>query len=300
MGDQRVHPYGYGAVQGAPILYPSPLEAQQHYANQHAEHHNTQMPADEAILMHKEQQQRLLDQRPPTQIAANQDTTVNEQEQEQNGHRRKQRRRRRCILRCCCCVGATLGTVVVLVGILVLLFFLLLHPKLPKYTITQAEMKKFSMSNITTGAQSAVAGTLLLNAEVNFLVRLENPNKKIGIDYRSVRAALFYEGLNIGEGSIPRFYQGHRNTTYMELPLVGHNITLTPTLGTTLRESLANEDSLTLLARVITQVRIKIGHYKSHTSKVRVKCRIQISNPSRGNVRLLNNSCKFKLLRLRL
>ncbi|KAI5073856.1 hypothetical protein GOP47_0011869 [Adiantum capillus-veneris] len=287
MGD-KVHPYG------APIHYPCPFEGQHANPQQEA---NPQTPAE----MHEQHKQRLLG---TTQIAVNQ-VPFNQQEDPAREHaglplQLVRRRRRRCMWRCCCCVGAIVGTFVVFLGILVLLFFLVLHPKLPKYTITQAKMTKFSMSNSTTAAEAEAAGALFLNAEVQLMVKMSNPNKKIGIDYRSIRAALFYEGLEIGEGSIPRFYQGHRNISYVELPMVGHNITLTPSLGATLQARLTNDDSLTFHARTIVHVRIKIGSWTSHTSKVRVKCHLQISNPTRGNVQLLDDGCKFKLLRLRL
>lgn len=299
-GAEKVHPY----EEAPPLQYP----AVGSYNN--TQHGAVHMPND---LMRKEQKEGLLEQ----PAALNSNEIFNQEAQIAPVQRRRRQRRRRCV-RCCCCAGACVGAVMVIIGILVMLFFLVLHPKLPKYTITEGSISQFSMNNSTSTSSSSAAiassilggggaedddeeaGTVYLNVEMQLRARLRNPNRKIGLDYRELSGRLLYEGVEIGKGSIPAFYQGHKNTTYVWLAMQGENIPLTPSLAKTLANTLSNEESLLLHARAIVVVRLKIGHWKSPNFKVRVKCTVQLSNPTRGTVRLLHNSCKFKLLGLHL
>ncbi|KAH7433679.1 hypothetical protein KP509_07G080900 [Ceratopteris richardii] len=294
MGDHRVYPYGDGHDR-IPVLYPSVNPVHDGQEGLLAASSSKFSAANGAHVNKKEQTQALIQAR---EVSDSDSLNVAEsQDQEQL---RRRRRGCRWCRRCCCCVFGFVLTLVILIGVLVGVFFLVFHPKLPKYTVTNATLRRFELNNATSNSNGSPQGTVFLTAELDLTVQMKNPNKKIGIDYRSIHAAFFYDSLDIGEGSIPGFYQGHKNTTDVNLVMMGRDIPLTPTFASELSRTLANDDSLTLHTRAIVRLRIKLGRWKLHTWKVRIKCGLQISNPTRGNVRLLHNSCKFKLLRFRL
>ncbi|KAH7440667.1 hypothetical protein KP509_03G004600 [Ceratopteris richardii] len=222
--------------------------------------------------------------------------------------RRRSIRQSRRFIRCCYTFIALIGMSVLLLGVLILI----VRPKLPKYTVSEGRVTSFSLSNSTssranisslTSLSSSGAEqkrTVYLNAELQLWVRISNPNAMIGIDYRNIDAAFYYEGLELGKGSIPGFYQGHKNTTLVGLTMVGQHVPLSPSFGRRLRQTLADDDSLTLSSRVMVSARVKLGNWESGTCRVRIMCRLQISNPTRGGVQLLRNLCEFKLVHLSL
>eukprot|EP00249_Psilotum_nudum_P015975 c25604_g1_i2 orf=225-998(-) len=195
------------------------------------------------------------------------------------------RRRSPC---CCCltCLCAGLIAVIAILGIAVLVFYLVVHPRLPKYSIQSAQIKTF---NLTPASQN-------LDSDVVFTVRARNPNKKIGIYYDDIDVTLYYDDESIGYGSIPAFYQGHKNTTMLEVDIQGENTTLDSDAVQTLKSSIDDNSSIFLYARTRARIRIKIGSWKSRHIKVTVKCTVQVRAPSStSSSKLLSESCKFRL-----
>lgn len=216
--------------------------------------------------------------------------------------RRRRRRRSPC---CCCCawVCSILAIIIILLGVAVLVLYLVLEPKTPQFSVTGATISTFNVTTQPILASNASPGaSLYLNADVTFVVQAQNPNKKIGIFYDAVDVTLFYEGAEIGAGSIPAFYQGHQSTASLDLRMKGEDVALTPSIGLDLQTSLQSDGgSISLEARTIAQVRIKVGSWKSRDSKFEVDCDVQISNPSAaGNAHLLSKSCTFKVKSLML
>ncbi|KAH7289983.1 hypothetical protein KP509_30G026900 [Ceratopteris richardii] len=214
------------------------------------------------------------------------------------------RKRRRCG-GCCCCLAymcATLAILIVVLGIAALVAYLVLQPKTPDFSVSDATVASFNLTSTPTSPSNAVSGvSQYLNADVTFNVSAENPNKKIGIYYDEVDVTLFYEGEQIGQGSIPAFYQGHRNTTILLLHMVGKDVAMTPAIGSGLQTALKDSASTVLLhARTLTTVRVKVGGWKSGASKFEVDCDVEMSNPSAPNPRVLNKNCSFKVKKIRI
>ncbi|ONI20208.1 hypothetical protein PRUPE_2G003300 [Prunus persica] len=63
-----------------------------------------------------------------------------------------------------------------------------------------------------------------LSATFDVSITARNPNKKIGIYYEGgSRLNVWYTGTKLCEGGLPKFYQGHRNTTQLVVQLIGQN-----------------------------------------------------------------------------
>lgn len=204
---------------------------------------------------------------------------------------------------CCCCLAWSCGilaTIVVLLGIAALVLYLVLQPKSPQFSVTDAHISVFNLSATPLQSAPSPDAIVYLQADVTFTIQAQNPNKKIGIYYDSVDVTLFYDGASIGNGSLPAFYQGFQNTTQLELEMKGQDVPLTQSIGTLLESELNNSSSsIPLQVKTITQVRVSVGSWKSGDSKFEVDCDVQISNPTAGSVRLLSKTCSFKLKSLK-
>ncbi|KAG5541813.1 hypothetical protein RHGRI_021600 [Rhododendron griersonianum] len=99
------------------------------------------------------------------------------------------------------------------VGLLAFLFWVAFRPNRVKFHVTDAALTQF---NLTT------TNTLYYNLDLNLTIR--NPNKHIGIYYDRVEARAFYGGQRFAATTLPRFYQGKKNTTELNVVLKGQNI----------------------------------------------------------------------------
>ncbi|KAH7429469.1 hypothetical protein KP509_09G050300 [Ceratopteris richardii] len=216
-------------------------------------------------------------------------------------HRRRGRRSGRFCRRSCCwwtgtfCITSA-GMAIVL-GIVSVVAYLLLKPKAPSFLVSDASITAFSLSSQPIIPADAIPEVpIYLNADVTFHVTAENPNKKIGIYYEKVDVMLFYQDEKIGEGSIPPFFQGHENITFLLLHMVGKDVALTPTIGNALQTTLNNATStISLSARTMAAVSIKIGSWKSGSWKFAINCKVKLDNPTALDPRLMSKSCALKV-----
>lgn len=112
-----------------------------------------------------------------------------------------------CAALFCCCLLSLL-----LAFLLSLLFlFLAVDPKSPSYTVSHLQVAAFD-----------VLPDLSLRTELRAGVRAENPNERIAIAYGEGGAvAVAYRGAPLCTGELPAFFQGHHNTTTIEVLLRG-------------------------------------------------------------------------------
>lgn len=191
---------------------------------------------------------------------------------------------------CCCCLLSfigTLGILILIVGIATLVVYLLVRPiRKPKFTIEGIEVREFNVTNRRAS---------VLNAEMALKLEASNPNKKIGIAYDSIEMKVFYKGEKIGEGSIPGFYQGHKISTLLTIPIEGHNIALTSAAISTLQSNA----TVWMAAEVTTRASVKIGRWRSWRHTFLLQCSLHLSSsPHPGPLTVLSSSCKLKLKKL--
>ncbi|KAJ6764341.1 LATE EMBRYOGENESIS ABUNDANT (LEA) HYDROXYPROLINE-RICH GLYCOPROTEIN FAMILY [Salix koriyanagi] len=157
-------------------------------------------------------------------------------------------------------------------------------PKLPKFSIDSLQITKF---NLTSNSS--------LSATFNVTITAKNPNKKVGVYYEGgSHISVWYTGTNLCQGSLPKFYQGHRNTTVLNVLLSGQTDDGS-TLITSLQQQQQQTGTIPLSLRVNQPVRIKLGKLKLMKVKFRVRCRLDIDSLSVNNaITIRNSSCKFR------
>lgn len=196
------------------------------------------------------------------------------------------KKRRSCCCRCMCWTLSLLLLLIVILGIIVGILFLVYRPKLPKYSI---DGLRVTQSNLNSTDSSLSAGF-----DVNITAR--NPNRRIGIYYDGgSHITVWYNETQLCEGALPKFYQGHRNTTVLLLPMTGQVQN-----GTVLLAALQQQQQMTgnipLRVRARQTVRIKLGSLKLMKMKFRIRCRLVVDTLSANNaIRISSSSCSFRL-----
>lgn len=170
-------------------------------------------------------------------------------------------KRRSSCCRCLCCAFCFLFALVVAIAIACGILFLVFRPKIPKYSVDSIQITKFNLNvtDFSTDCQFAVN------------IKARNPNKRIGIYYLDhSHLAVSYAGTELCTGSLPVFYQGHKNTTYLDVALTGTGAKLTSEMFSMLQEE-EQQSSVPLNLKADVPVKIKLGKLKLMKIKVRVR-----------------------------
>ncbi|XP_011016843.1 PREDICTED: protein YLS9-like [Populus euphratica] len=186
---------------------------------------------------------------------------------------------------CCCLVTFLLKviiTVLTLIGLFILIVWLIFRPiNKVKFHVTDVALSEFNYTNN------------MLRYNLSFNVNIRNPNKKIGIYYNRVEAKAFYEGQRFGYSSLTPFYQGHKNTTVLNVVFSGTQpVTLQGEELTQFNSEKANGlYSITL--ELSLRVKFKLGKVKTARFKPKVECddlKIRLNGPSVAG----SNKCDIK------
>ncbi|CAN1123066.1 NDR1/HIN1-like protein 6 [Linum perenne] len=201
-------------------------------------------------------------------------------------HAKRPKRRRSLCCRCFCWIFSILLFLIIAVGATIGILFLIFRPKLPDYTIDRLQIAQFSLTQTTPPT---------LSATFNVTITARNPNKRIGIHYvGGSRIGVSFAGTELCRGSLPKFYQGHRNTTVLNVPLSGESSDAAALFGEMQGEQQRN-GFVPLDLRVRQPVRIKMGKLKLPKLKFAVRCRLNVDSLSANNrIRIRNSSCKFR------
>ncbi|GAB4855272.1 hypothetical protein Ancab_023892 [Ancistrocladus abbreviatus] len=194
-------------------------------------------------------------------------------------------KRRSCCCRCLCCFLGFLITFIVTIAILAGVFYLIFHPKLPKYSIDSLRITSFNVSN-----NNSLSATF----DVNLTAR--NPNKKIGIYYLDGSwISVSFGDTELCTGSLPTFYQGHRNTTVMDVELSGETQDAS-NLMTAVQEQEKQTGNIPLVVRAKVPVKIKFGKLKTRKMKFKATCHLIVDSlsASSSEIRISSSSCKIK------
>ncbi|KAL3527370.1 hypothetical protein ACH5RR_012026 [Cinchona calisaya] len=192
-------------------------------------------------------------------------------------------KKRSCFKKCLCWTLCLVILQIILIGILAAIIFFVFRPKLPKYSVDSMSITQFNLNNDNS-----------LYATFNVNITARNPNKKIGIYYENgSRLRVYFQGTELCEGSLPKFYQGHRNTTVMNVNLTGQTQDAAGLLQSLQAQQQTGNVPLNLRARV--PVRVKLGGLKLMKWKFLVRCRLNVDSLAQDNtIRIRDSSCKFR------
>lgn len=94
------------------------------------------------------------------------------------------------------------------------------------------------------------------------------------------------------------FYQGHKNTTVIDVPLTGTVNNATGVLAT-LQQDQSQRGNIPLVLTAKVPIKVKLGKLKLMKMKFKVHCDLTIDNLTTDkDIRVSSSNCSFKLRRL--
>lgn len=194
------------------------------------------------------------------------------------------KKRRSCCCRCFCWTVSLLFLLVVIIAAAAGILYLVFRPKLPKYSVDGLRVTQLGL-----GADASLSAAFAVN------VTARNPNSKIGIYYKGgSELSVWYGDSRLCAGTFPVFYQGHRNTTVLDVALTGKTENAAALL-TSMQEQQQATGRVPLALRARVPVRIKLGKLKLMKMKFRVRCSLMVDKLSADNpITVQTSSCKFR------
>ncbi|CAN6323652.1 unnamed protein product [Urochloa humidicola] len=194
------------------------------------------------------------------------------------------RRGRGCCCRFLCCVVITAVVLAVLAAAAAAALYFAFKPQAPRYSVDRLSVSAFQVD----------PSTLTARAAFDVAVTAANPNTRIGIYYeRGSSLSVWYESYRLARGSLPAFYQGHRNTTALEIAMAGE-VQLGSAVVSGLQDA-QRAGSVPLVFRADVPVRVELGSFKLWKVTSRVRCDLvvdrlmDISSP----IKIKASNCKF-------
>ncbi|XP_021289302.1 NDR1/HIN1-like protein 10 [Herrania umbratica] len=170
---------------------------------------------------------------------------------------------------CGCCLLKLLFniiiTAVVVIGLAVLIFWLIFRPNKVKFHVTDASLTEF---NLTTN------NTLHYNLAVNITVR--NPNKRIGIYYDRIEARAYYEDQRFDTLNLTPFYQGHKNTSFLNPVFRGEHLVMLGADETSKFNEEKTSGIYSIDVKLYLRIRFKVGKVKTGRFKPKISCDLKV------------------------
>lgn len=193
-------------------------------------------------------------------------------------------KKRSCCCRFFCWTVSILLILVILIAATAGILYLVFRPKLPKYSVDRLRISDFRLNPDAS-----------LYARFTVDITARNPNKKIGIYYEGgSRINVYYTNIQLAEGSLPKFYQGHENTTVLNVALAGQHMNANGLL-TALSQQQQQTGNIPLRLNAKVPVRVKLGKLKLMKMKFRVRCNLMVDSLTANSLpRIRTSSCKFR------
>lgn len=192
--------------------------------------------------------------------------------------------KRSCCCKCLCWTISILILLLISIGITCGILYYIFRPKVPNYAIDKLKITKFGLNYDAT-----------LYAEFHVRITARNPNEKIGIFYeKGGQLSVWFTDTQLCEGYLPRFYQGHRNTTVLDVTLSGETES-----GGTLMKALQEQQqtgSIPLDLKVDVPVAVKVGKLKLKKVRFLVGCNLVVDSLTANNlISIKTSNCRFNL-----
>lgn len=196
----------------------------------------------------------------------------------------RRKTRTNCCCKCICRIICILFVLLVIFGAILGILFLVFQPKTPKYSVNSMKISDLRVNFDTT-----------LYAKFDLKITANNPNKKIGIYYeKGGKLSVWYANTKLCAGSIPKFYQGHRNVTKLDVSLSGQS-----QYGNTILKALQEQQQtgrVPLDLKVDAPVAIKLGKLKLRKIRVLGGCLLVVDSLSTNSlISIKASNCKFRL-----
>lgn len=173
----------------------------------------------------------------------------------------------------------------------VILYYAIVQPKNGHLLLTNASIAALNVSTTPSLASNDQGPSFLyLNLHLILFFESQNPNIRSSLHYNQLGATLFFQNFQIGAGSIPGFYQPHKDTRFLQLHIQGQDVPLpSATEGQALHTSLQS-NIVHMEVYTIAPGTVQVDHFPvSGSFRLRLYCRLDFNMD--GNPHLLSHKC---------
>ncbi|XP_073270969.1 NDR1/HIN1-like protein 10 [Primulina huaijiensis] len=156
------------------------------------------------------------------------------------------------------CIALTALGLIILTILVVIIIWVSVQPRRLKYSMEHGSISAYNLTND------------VLNANFHFVLRANNPNKRISLYYDRIDVSVLYEDQILSVGGFAPFYQPRRNVTHLGLHLAAKNEKVYGAVARDLKVDRASGD-VDLDVKIRAKIRWKIGVFKIHR-KLKVLC----------------------------
>ncbi|KAK3226979.1 hypothetical protein Dsin_006841 [Dipteronia sinensis] len=104
-------------------------------------------------------------------------------------------------------------------------------------------------------------------------ITIRNPNKKIGVYYDRIDARAYYDDQRLKSVPITPFYQGHKNTTVLNVVFEGRQLLVGEGIQDFTQERTSGIYSIDV--KLYLRIRFKLGKVKSPRFRPRIECELK-------------------------
>jgi hypothetical protein len=171
-------------------------------------------------------------------------------------HRR--RNGRSCCCSCCLWLIFLVIILLLIVAIAGAVFYVLYRPA---FSVSGL---KLSYLNVTSSST--------LNSKFDLNITAKNPNKKLVFIYSPIAISILSNDVDIGDGTVPSFVHGKKNTTLLKAAITSSGRALDSTSVSGLKTDMKSKNGLPLKIKLDTKVKAKMGGFKTPKIGIRVSC----------------------------
>lgn len=188
-----------------------------------------------------------------------------------------------CFCKCMCWTISLLILLLISLAVTGVTIYLVFKPKIPQYSVDSLKISDLTLNF-----------DMSLYARFDVKITASNPNQKIGIYYeKGSRLSVWYSSTKLCQGSIPRFYQGHLNTTKLDVVLTGQNQYASALMSALQEQQQTGRIPLDL--KLDVPVSIKLGKLKLRKVRIMGTCLLIVDNLSANNlISIKASTCKFR------
>ncbi|XP_068645151.1 uncharacterized protein At1g08160 [Aristolochia californica] len=157
------------------------------------------------------------------------------------------------------CVVIAILCMIVMHGLIVLLAWLIIKPRPVSYTVEDGSLHGFSLANDS------------LNATFGITLRVNNPNHRMALSYRSFDISVWFKDQMLAFDEIGAFQQRRRNSTRIEAKAEARSVQLMRYVADELNRQ-KKSGEIKLQIRVKARLRFKVGIVKTGVYHLKAFC----------------------------
>ncbi|CAI8597471.1 unnamed protein product [Vicia faba] len=169
---------------------------------------------------------------------------------------------------CCCCnnlVTIICNLIIILLGLIVFLLWLIIQPKAVKFTVTNASLTQFSITNNNT-----------LNYNLVLDIMIQNPNRKLGIYYDNIETLVFYKDSRFDFQTLETFFQHQKGIDFFSLVFEGQQVIFLSRYQISKFEEEKKDGVYGIDVKIFLNVRFKLGLFKTGKAKPKIRCNLKV------------------------